>query len=128
MAKPLVLVVDDETTTQRLVAFTLKSLDIEVLGVGDGAAALELMRQRVPDLIIVDINLPGMDGFTLMEQLSGQPHLREVPFVAYTARSVPNDAARARKLGARDFLFKPFSTSELRSLVTHHLGLETNDV
>jgi CheY-like chemotaxis protein len=127
MARPLVLVVDDEITTRRLVAFTLKPLDIEVLGADDGAAALELVHHQVPDLIIVDINLPGMDGFTLMEQLSALPQLREVPIVAYTARNVADDAARARQVGARGFLFKPFSTSELRSLVNLHLGLESND-
>jgi CheY-like chemotaxis protein len=125
MAKPLVLVVDDELTTQRLVAFTLKALDIEVVGVDDGTAALELVRHQVPNLIIVDLNLPGMDGFTLMEQLNAQ--FRDVPIVAYTGRNVPNDAERARKLGARGFLFKPFSTSELRSLVNLHLGRESND-
>lgn len=127
MAKPLVLVVDDEITTRRLVAFTLKPLDIEVLGANDGIAALELVRERTPNLIIIDINLPGMDGFALMEQLGALPQLRDVPLVAYTARNVPDDAARARRLGARGFLFKPFSTSELRGLVNQHLGLESND-
>lgn len=127
MAKPLVLVVDDETTTRRLVAFTLRPLDIEVLGANDGTAALEIVRERTPNLIIVDINLPGMDGFALIEQLGALPQLQDVPVVAYTARNVAGDAAQARKLGARGFLFKPFTTSELRSLVNLHLGLESND-
>jgi two-component system, chemotaxis family, chemotaxis protein CheY len=127
MAKPLVLVVDDELTTRRLVAYTLKTFDLEVLGADDAVAALELVRHHTPNLIIVDINLPGMDGFTLMERLGALPHLRNVPMVAYTGRTVTDDAARARKAGARGFLFKPFSTSELRSLVNLHLGLEGND-
>lgn len=127
MAKPLVLVVDDEMTTRRLVAFTLKPLDIEVMGADDGKTALEFVQKRTPNLIIVDINLPGMDGFTLMEQLNRLPQLRDIPFVAYTARNVPDDEARARKLGARSFLFKPFAASNLRHLVNLHLGLESND-
>jgi two-component system chemotaxis response regulator CheY len=116
------LVVDDESTTRRLVMFTLRPLDVTVIGAEDGRTALEIASQQPVDMLLVDINLPVMDGFSLIEQLKAMPHLREVPLVTFTARNHPQDEARARELGAVGFLYKPFSTQELRALVTHYLG------
>lgn len=117
------LVVDDESITQRLVMYTLKPLGVEVLGAGDGATALELAATQPVGMMLVDINLPEMDGFALIEQLKAMPHLRDVPLVTFTARNHPEDEARAQELGAVGFLYKPFSTQELRNLVSEHLGL-----
>jgi two-component system chemotaxis response regulator CheY len=126
MAEPTLsrtlLVVDDESITRRLVMFTVKPLGIEVLGAGDGQTALEIASRQSIGMILVDINLPEMDGFALIEQLKAIPHLKDVPLVTFTARNHLEDEERARELGAVGFLYKPFSTQELRSLVTEHLG------
>lgn len=116
------LVVDDESITRRLVMFTVKPLGVEVLGAGDGQTALEIAAHHAIGMMLVDINLPEMDGFTLIEQLKAIPHLKDVPLVTFTARNHPEDEARARELGAVGFLYKPFSTQELRSLVSEYLG------
>lgn len=116
------LVVDDESTTRRLVMYTLKSLNVEVIGADDGQSALELASSHSIGMMLVDINLPEMDGFTLIQKLKAIPHLREVPLITFSARSNPQDEAYARELGAAGFLSKPFSTQELRTLVSHYLG------
>jgi two-component system chemotaxis response regulator CheY len=118
------LVVDDESITQRLVMYTLKPLGIEVLGAGDGATALELAATQPIGMMLVDINLPEMDGFALIEQLKAMPHLKDVPLVTFTARNHTEDETRAKELGAVGFLYKPFSTQELRNLVSAYLGTQ----
>jgi CheY-like chemotaxis protein len=116
------LVVDDESTTRRLVMFTLRPLNVEVIGAEDGSSALELARTHSIDMMLVDINLPTMDGFTLIAELKAIPQLQDVPLVAFTARNYPEDETRAQQLGAVGFLYKPFSTQELRNLVSYYLG------
>jgi two-component system chemotaxis response regulator CheY len=102
--------------------YTVKPLGVDVLGAGDAQTALEIAAHESIAMMLVDINLPEMDGFTLIAQLRAMPHLKDVPLVAFTARNHPEDQERARELGAVGFLYKPFSTQELRSLVTEHLG------
>jgi CheY-like chemotaxis protein len=119
-----VLVVDDESVTRRVVTHALKILDIEVIGAADGFQALELAQAHLPVLAIVDINLPDMDGFEVMRQLRLLPHTRDMPVIIFTARNQEGDESAARKAGAADFLYKPFSTQELRDLIRLHLGRE----
>ncbi|MDX2141275.1 MAG: response regulator [Chloroflexota bacterium] len=117
-----ILVVDDEIVTRRLVGHALKPLNVEVVGAEDGTSALTIARENEAfDLAIVDINLPDMDGFTVIRQLRGMPHLLEMPIILFTARSHPGDATEAIEVGAADLLYKPFSMQGLRDMVTAHL-------
>lgn len=116
------LVVDDESATRRLVAYTLKSLRIDVTGAESGAEALKLAGEGDFKLILLDINLPKTDGFTLLTMLRALPNLVNVPIIMFTARSNPKDEMRASELGANGFLYKPFTTAELRTLVTTYLS------
>ncbi len=116
------LVVDDESATRRLVAYTLKSLRIEVTGAESGAEALRLAADGDFKLILLDINLPKTDGFTLLTMLRALPSLVNVPIIMFTARSNPKDEMRASELGANGFLYKPFTTAELRTLVTTYMS------
>ncbi len=116
------LVVDDESATRRLVAYTLKSLRIDVTGAESGAEALRLAADGDFKLILLDINLPKTDGFTLLTMLRALPSLVNVPIIMFTARSNPKDEMRASELGANGFLYKPFTTAELRTLVTTYLS------
>lgn len=118
------LVVDDESTTRRLVMFTLRPLNIEVIGTEDGLQALEIVANQKIDMMLIDINMPVMDGFTLIERIRAMPYMQSIPLLTFTARNHPQDEARARELGAVGFLYKPFSTQELRAIVTEHLGTE----
>ena len=117
-----ILVVDDESVTRRVVTFALKSINIEVIDAEDGTQALELAQQHELQLAIVDINLPDMDGFTVVQKLKAMPHLQDIPMIMFTARNHPGDEETALQLGASGFLYKPFSTQELRDLVTQHLA------
>jgi CheY-like chemotaxis protein len=120
--QPSLLVVDDEETTRRLVAFTLRPLSVRVIEAVDVQSALTLVRTDPPDMILVDINLPGIDGFMLMDWLRDTPKAQDIPFVAFTARSNPDDELRAYELGAVGFLSKPFSMTELRALVSRFIS------
>jgi DNA-binding response OmpR family regulator len=118
-----VLVVDDESVTRRIVTHTLKTLEIEVVGAEDGTQALALADEHPLALAIVDINLPDMDGFTVVRRLKEMPQMENVPIVMFTARNHPGDEATALELGATGFLYKPFSTQELRDIVRNQLGM-----
>jgi CheY-like chemotaxis protein len=118
-----VLVVDDESVTRRVVTHTLKTLGIEVIGAEDGQQALTLADQHDLSMVIVDINLPDMDGFAVVRALKTLPQMEGVPMVMFTARNHPGDEHTALELGASGFIYKPFSTQELREIVKQHLDL-----
>ncbi len=116
-----ILVVDDESVTRRVVTHALKSINVGVVGAENASAALELAPSLTIALAMVDINLPDMDGFEVIRRLKQMPHLQDVPMVVFTARSHPSDKYAAQEAGAAGFLYKPFSTQELRELVTQHI-------
>jgi CheY-like chemotaxis protein len=118
-----VLVVDDESVTRRIVIHALKALNIDVIAAEDGTQALALAQESSIVLAIIDINLPDMDGFAVVKALKAMPHMENVPVVMFTARNHPGDEQSALELGASGFLYKPFSTQELREMVSKHLGL-----
>lgn len=118
-----VLVVDDESVTRRIVTHTLKTLGVDVMGAEDGTQALALAQESQLALAIVDINLPDMDGFAVVRALKAMPHMANVPIMMFTARNHPGDEQTALEIGATGFLYKPFSTQELREMVRKQLGL-----
>ncbi len=117
------LVIDDARVTRRVVSHTLKAINIEAVEAENGLQALELAAQEVFDLIIVDINLPDIDGFEVIARLNEIAFSRDVPKIMFTARHEPHDQVRAADIGALGFLYKPFSTQELRELVVRHLSV-----
>ena len=118
-----VLIVEDDSTTRRLVHFVLKPLDVEVIDAGNAEEAKAAVQQQAFQLILMDLNLPGMDGFLLIELLREQEHAATTPIIVLTARSNPTDSGRAQQMGCAGFLYKPFSTQALRSIVGRTLGL-----
>lgn len=115
-----ILVVDDESVTRRIVAHTLKPIDIQVDGAGDATEALSLAESGQYAMALVDINLPDIDGFALTRQLKALPQMQDTPIVIFTARNHREDALLAHECGAVGLLYKPFSTQELRDLVKKH--------
>ncbi|MBX3082890.1 MAG: response regulator [Anaerolineae bacterium] len=120
---PSVLVIDDELVTRRVVMHTLKSIQIDVVDAVNAAHALEIARDHHFNLMLVDINLPDMDGFTLINHLKQFEHLRDTPAIVFTARNNPNDDLRTAEVGAVDLLYKPFSTQELRDRVLRNMTI-----
>ncbi|RIK33936.1 MAG: DNA-binding response regulator [Chloroflexi bacterium] len=106
----LILVVDDEPKIVRLARDYLEQSGFRVLPVGDGAAALAAARQEKPDLIVLDLNLPGMDGLDVCRALRRESN---VPIIMLTARVEETDRLIGLELGADDYIVKPFSPREL---------------
>lgn len=107
---PRVLVVDDEPSLAQTVSYTLRREGFEVLTAGDGLAALEAVRSHPPDLIVLDLLLPGLDGLELCRRIRRRS---AVPILILTARGDEVDRVVGLEVGADDYLAKPFSMREL---------------
>ena len=112
--KPLVVVADDDPQLLRLVTRNLELEDFEVAPTSDGQQALERIEAKMPDLVILDVMMPKMDGFTVCERVR---EFSAVPIIIVTARGQDQDKVRGLDLGADDYLTKPFSVDELLARV-----------
>ncbi len=117
MAKRHILVVDDEEDILDLVSHTFKKLGYAVTGAGDGNAALEKARRLRPDLVVLDLMLPGRDGLEVCAALKGAAETRDIAIVMLTARGGEKDVVRGLELGADDYVTKPFSPVVLAARV-----------
>jgi len=108
-----ILVVDDEPEIVALVAYHLAKAGYRVSTAGTGEDALDAARREQPDLIVLDLMLPGMSGFDVLEQLRAEEGSRDVAVLMLTARREEPDRIRGLELGADDYLTKPFSLAEL---------------
>ncbi|MDK2882126.1 MAG: two-component system, OmpR family, alkaline phosphatase synthesis response regulator PhoP [Bacillota bacterium] len=108
-----ILVVDDEPHVVELVRFNLEKEGFRVLAAGDGPAALEVARREVPDLIVLDLMLPGLSGLEVFRLLRGEEKTRAIPVIMLTARASEADRVLGLELGADDYIVKPFSPREL---------------
>ena len=111
--KPKILVVDDEPEAVELVEFNLKQAGYAVVTAADGAEALKKVRAQTPDLIVLDVMLPEMDGFEICKTLRHEPATARVPIIMLTAKAAEIDRVLGLELGADDYLTKPFSPREL---------------
>ena len=118
-----VLVVDDNPENVRLLAGILEGHGYEVSACLEGEGALRALRARRPDLLLLDVNMPGMDGFAVCEAASADPELRGIPVVMLTARSRTEDVVRGFQAGAVDYVSKPFRTEELLARIRTHMEL-----
>ncbi len=110
---PLVLVVDDSITMRRVTSRVLEHRGLEVVTARDGLDAVETMFDRVPDLILLDIEMPRMDGYELATHVRNDPRLKGVPMMMITSRSGEKHRQRAREIGVNDYLAKPYQEAEL---------------
>ena len=108
-----ILVVEDEEDILELVCFNLRKAGYNVRGVPSGEEALKEVERQIPSLIILDLMLPGADGFDVCKSLKSDPSTKAVPIVMLTARSEEADIVIGLELGADDYLTKPFSPREL---------------
>jgi two-component system, OmpR family, alkaline phosphatase synthesis response regulator PhoP len=112
-----VLVVDDEPDVLLLCRLNLEVRGHELLEASEGPSALELAREHRPDVIVLDLMLPGMDGYELLETLGGDESTAGIPVLVLTAKSLRADRERSRELGAAAFLTKPFFPDDLCEMV-----------
>ena len=107
----LIMIVDDEVGVRELLRDTLKIAGFETVEADNGMSALTVLRSHKPELIIIDINMPLMDGFELVERLRGTGDL--VPVLMLTARNDQQDISRGLRIGADDYVVMPFGLEEL---------------
>ena len=112
-----VLVIDDEAPIRLLCRVNLEAAKMEVLEAENGPAGLEAARRERPDVILLDVMMPGMDGWQVLEELLVDERTQEVPIVFLTARAELRDQARGLELGGVDYITKPFNPVELAPLV-----------
>jgi len=103
-----ILIVDDEPNIVRTVADRLRMTGYEVVTAGDGQEGLERALEERPDLILLDIIMPGLDGYATLERLGQMEETRGIPVIMLTARSQAEDVQRATSSGAADYVVKPF--------------------
>lgn len=123
-----ILVIEDEPDVATLIKHTLdRGGDVDVTIVGTGEAALKATNERVPDLIILDLNLPGFDGLEVCRILRGRAPLSAVPIIMVTARATESDRVQGLDVGADDYIVKPFSPRELAARVRAALRRVRNE-
>ena len=120
---PLVMVVDDSVTMRKVTGRVLERHNFEVASARDGIDALERMAERVPDLMLLDIEMPRMDGYELATAMKADPRLRNVPIVMITSRSGEKHRQRAFEIGVERYLGKPYQEPELIRNVFELLGI-----
>jgi two-component system alkaline phosphatase synthesis response regulator PhoP len=112
-----VLVIDDEAPIRLLCRVNLEAEGMEVIEAGDGRAGLDAARRELPDVVLLDVMMPGLDGWSVAEQLLDGGATASIPIVFLTARAELRDRVRGIDLGGVEYLTKPFNPVELAPLV-----------
>ncbi len=122
--KPLILVVDDNLQNLELLQAYLEDLDCTTISAGDGFAAIEMVSQHSPDLILLDVMMPKMSGFEVCRQLKANPETANISIIMVTALNEFGDIERAMDCGTDDFVSKPVNKFELITRVKTMLKLK----
>uniref|UniRef100_UPI000C6F445F Chemotaxis regulator-transmits chemoreceptor signals to flagelllar motor components CheY n=1 Tax=Thermotoga maritima (strain ATCC 43589 / DSM 3109 / JCM 10099 / NBRC 100826 / MSB8) TaxID=243274 RepID=UPI000C6F445F len=122
MMSKKVLLVDDSAVLRKIVSFNLKKEGYEVIEAENGQIALEKLSEFTPDLIVLDIMMPVMDGFTVLKKLQEKEEWKRIPVIVLTAKGGEEDESLALSLGARKVMRKPFSPSQFIEEVKHLLN------
>jgi DNA-binding response OmpR family regulator len=117
MNRNKIVVIEDEPDIMEIVSYNLKREGYSVVGVDRGDAALNIIRNEAPNLIILDLMLPGMDGLSICQQMKSDPIVRDIPIIIISAKGEESDIVIGLELGADDYLAKPFSPRELLARV-----------
>jgi DNA-binding response OmpR family regulator len=117
-----VLVIDDEAPIRLLCRVNLEAEGMSVLEAADGPSGLEKARAEAPDVVLLDVMMPGLDGWRVAEELLDDPRTASIPIVFLTARAELRDRARGIDLGGIDYVTKPFNPVELAPLVRNLLA------
>jgi CheY-like chemotaxis protein len=125
-ALPYILVVDDSPSVRRVVSATLKNAGWDVVTARDGQEALEVVANRIPAGILLDIEMPRMDGYELMAALRNQPMYQHIPLIVLTSRAATKHQQRALQLGADAYVIKPYHDDQLLTTVGELVAVRPN--
>lgn len=117
-----VLIVEDSPSVRRLVEVSIRPLGVSVIEAEDGIKALAMARSEIPDVILLDIGLPGIDGWEVLRELRADPATAEIAVIIVTAHAQPEVAAAAEQRGADGFITKPFRPGHLREEIISQLA------
>jgi len=121
ISAPVVVIADDDPTITRLVSATLQKFQIDCRVACDGAQALQMVKDLRPSALVLDVNMPGMDGFEVLVRMKMDTHTRNIPVVMLTARRREEDVIHGLGFGAADYVTKPFNPIELAARVSRLL-------
>jgi len=127
-ARETILIIEDDTDIQELVQYNLERQGYKVITANDGESGFKAAVQRPPDLVILDIMLPGIDGLTVCRRLRENNDTRHLPILMLTARGEESDIVIGLELGADDYVTKPFSPKELVARVRAVLRRSKDDI
>ena len=121
---PTVLIIEDDPNVRKFVSVNLSRRGYRVISAADGEDGLTQARTERPDLVLLDLRLPGADGWVTLEAIRADPDLARILVVIITASAVEEEERRARQLGVVDYLVKPLSAQDLVAAVRAALGEE----
>jgi CheY-like chemotaxis protein len=119
--RPLILIIEDTREATVMMSDYLENAGYHVLAARDGTSGLEQARRTHPSLILMDIQMPNMDGLEVTRRLRSDPEFRTVPIIALTALAMPGDRERCLAAGATDYITKPVSLKKLAESIEKHL-------
>ena len=118
MSKGRILVVEDNPDNMTLITDVLSSLDYDVVQATDGEQGVKIAEAEKPNLILMDLSLPRMDGWTATRIIKANPDIKHIPIIALTAHAMVGDRERALEAGCNDYISKPINLRELASKLT----------
>ncbi len=122
-----VLYIEDNFQNKRLVRKILKSKGYEVLEADDGLTGVEMTLREHPDLVLMDINIPGIDGMEATARIKSTPEIQHVPIVALTANAMRGDRERIMAAGCDEYMQKPIQNAKLIETIQRFIGVATAD-
>jgi two-component system cell cycle response regulator DivK len=117
-----ILVVEDQEDNRRIIRDMLSTTDYELTEAKDGEQALAAVAKQRPDLILMDIQLPGIDGYEATRRIKSDPSLNSIPIIAVTSYALSGEEQKARAAGCDDYVAKPYSPRQLLAKIRQHLG------
>ena len=117
-----ILVVEDQPDNRQIIRDMLAPTDYEIIEAEDGEQALQAIAKQRPDLILMDIQLPVIDGYTATRKIKADPALRSIPIIAVTSYALSGEEKKAREVGCDDYVPKPFSPRQLLAKIRQHLS------
>jgi DNA-binding response OmpR family regulator len=121
MSKIKILIVDDEPNNQRILTYTLNKAGYESTAIADGESTLRWFETNTPDLAILDVSMPGMDGIALLGHIRAMPQFASLPIIILTGSGDDDERVRAEGLGIQGFLTKPASSKTVLETVSNLL-------
>lgn len=125
-SKPCVLVADDDGNLRRIVCLFLNNANYETVEARNGRETVELVRSRRPDVVILDVMMPVLDGFTVCKMIKDDPQVRNTAIVVCTARNRKEDLIQAIKSGAEDYIIKPFTKDTVLAKVARAVAIRAS--